>query len=96
MLDRPNVTYLRIRKRDRSPGGGGSGTPEPVDPAVDAEFNPDMVRAPKRLRRTSVRNASLPTAPVALCSRHAERLGPRRRCAELPAASRGCKLTVDS
>jgi len=38
-----------------------------------------MVRAPKRLRRIAVRNASLPTAAVALRSRRAERLARRKR-----------------
>ncbi len=70
----PNLTdrarlYLHKRKRARSPGGRGSGPPSPVDPAVDAEFDHDMVRAPKGLRRIAVGNASLPTAAVALRSR---------------------------
>ncbi len=77
--DRPSATFLRKRKRARSPGARGSGPPEPVDPAVDAESDPDMVRAPKRLRRIAVRNASLPTAAVALRSRRAERLARRKR-----------------
>jgi hypothetical protein len=53
----------------RAVGAQASGPLSPVDPAVDAEFDPDMVRAPKRLRRIAVRNASLLTAAVALCSR---------------------------
>jgi hypothetical protein len=61
--------HYHKRKRARSPGGQGSGLPEPVDLAVDADFDPDMVRAPKRLRRIAVGNASLPTAAVALRSR---------------------------
>jgi hypothetical protein len=57
---------LRKCKRSRSPGGRGSAPQSPVDPAVDAEFDPDMVRAPKQLHRIAVRNALLPTAAVAL------------------------------
>src|SRR5216684_2201265 len=76
-------------KRARSPGSRGSGPPSPVDPALNAEFNPDMVRAPKRLRRTSVRNISLPTAAVALRSRRAERLWRQKRKKVLRRAARG-------
>jgi hypothetical protein len=79
MLDRPNMTYLRICKWDHLPRGGGLGTLEPVDPIVNAEFNPDMVRTPKQLRRTFVHNASLPTAPVTLCSQHVEWLRRQNR-----------------
>jgi hypothetical protein len=78
LTDRARL-YLHKRKRARSPGGRGSGPPDPVDPAVDAEFDPDMVRARKRLRRILVRNASVPTVAVALRSRRAERLAWRKR-----------------
>ena len=79
MPDRPSATCLRKRKRARSPGARGSEPPSPADPAVDAELNPDMVHPPKRLRRIAVRNASLPTAAVALRSRRVERLARRKR-----------------
>jgi hypothetical protein len=81
MLDRPSTAYLRERKRARSPGARSSGPREHADSAarVDAEFDTAMVHAPKRLRLIAVRNASLPTAAVALRSRCAERLGRRRR-----------------
>jgi len=68
MPDRLSATWLHKRKRARSPGARGSGPPSPVDPAVNAEFDPDMVRPPKRLRRIAVGNASPPTAAVALRS----------------------------
>jgi len=48
-----------------------------------------MVLAPKRLRRIAVRNASLPTAAVALRSRRAERLAQRKREKVLRRAARG-------
>jgi hypothetical protein len=41
-------------------------------------LDPDMVRAPKRLRRLAVRNASFPTAAVAVRSRRKERLARRK------------------
>ena len=59
--------------------GSGLRPPSPVDPAVDAEFNPNMVRVPKRLRRIAVNNASLPTAAATLRRRRAERLRWRKR-----------------
>ena len=80
---------LHKRKRARSPGARGSGPPSPVDPAVDAESDPDMVRAPKRLRPIAVRNASLPTAAVALRSQRAERLAQRKREKVLRRAAAG-------
>jgi len=58
-----------------------------------------MARAPKRLRRIAVRNASLPTAAVALRSRPAERLERRKREKALRRAAGGvggCKLTVEA
>ena len=77
----------RKRKRARSP-------------ARDIEFEPepdlDMVRAPKRLRRLAVRNASFPTAAVAVRSRRAERLAGRKsehRACTRPAAV-GWRLAV--
>jgi hypothetical protein len=63
--------------------------PGPVDPAVDGEFDPDMVRAPKRLRHIAVRDASLPTAAVASRSRRAERLAQRKREKVLRRAASG-------
>jgi hypothetical protein len=100
-LDRPSTAYLRKRKRARSPGARSSGPREPADSAawVDAEFDTAMVCAPKRLRRIAVRNASLPTAAVALRSRRAERLGRRKREKALRRAAgrvEGCKLTVEA
>ena len=76
----------RKRKRARSP-------------ARDIEFepeHPDMVRAPKRLRRLAVRNASFPTAAVAVRSWRAERLARRKsehRACTRPAAV-GWRLAV--
>jgi hypothetical protein len=58
-----------------------------------------MVRAPKRLRRIAVRNASLPTAAVALRSWRAERLGRQKREKALRRAAGGvggCRLTVEA
>ncbi len=100
-LDRQSTAYLRKRKRARSPGARGSGPREPADSAawVDAEFDPAMACAPKRLRRIAVRNASLPTAAVALCSRRVERLRRRKREKALRRAAGGvggCKLTVEA
>jgi hypothetical protein len=66
LTDRARLYHKR--KRARSLGGLGSGPPEPVDPAVDAEFDPDMVRPPKGLRHIAMGNASLLTAAVALRS----------------------------
>jgi hypothetical protein len=82
------ATYLYKCKRARSPGGRGSGPPSAIDPTVDAEFDPDMVR-----------NASLPTVAVALRSRRAEWLT-QRKCegaAQSCRQRRGvCELTVEA
>jgi hypothetical protein len=100
-IPRQSMAYLRKHKRARSPGARSSGPQEPTDSAawVDAEFDPAMVRTPKRLRRIAVHNALLPTATVALCSQPAERLGlqkhekvPRRAAGGIG----GCKLTVEA
>jgi hypothetical protein len=66
---------------------------------VDTEFDSAMAHAPKRLRCIVVRNASLPTAAVALRSRRLERLGRRKREKVLRRAAGGvggCKLTVEA
>jgi hypothetical protein len=58
-----------------------------------------MARAPKRLCRIAMRNASLPTAAVALRSRPAERLARQKREKALRRAAGGvggCKLTVEA
>jgi len=44
--------------------------PSPVDPTVNAESDPDMVHALKWPHRITMRDPSLPTAVVALCSQH--------------------------
>ena len=69
------LSASRKRKRARSPARGTEFEPEP-EPEPD--LDPDMVRAPKRLRRLAVRNASFPTAAVAVRSRRAERLARRK------------------
>jgi hypothetical protein len=58
-----------------------------------------MARAPKRLCRIALRDASLPTAAVALHSRRAERLGRKKLEKALRRAAGGiggCKLTVEA
>ena len=97
--DRPTTASLRKRKRARSPSAPGSGPSDPAGPGVDAdaEFNSDMSRAPKRLRRIAVRSASLPTAAIALRSRRAERLARRKREKVLRKATGGVGgMQVDS
>jgi hypothetical protein len=42
--------------------------PSPVDPTVNAESDPNMVCVPKQPRHITMRDPSLPTAAVALCS----------------------------
>jgi hypothetical protein len=44
--------------------------PSPVDPTVNAESDPDMVRAPKQPHCIAMHDHSLPTAVVTLCSQH--------------------------
>ncbi|KAH9979529.1 P-loop containing nucleoside triphosphate hydrolase protein [Lactifluus volemus] len=65
------ASSLRKRKRARSP------TRE-METEPNLGLDPDMVRAPKRLRRLAVRNASFPTAAVAVRSRRKERLARRK------------------
>jgi hypothetical protein len=68
--DRLSTTsHLCKRKRARSPAR---------EIELEPDVDPDMVRAPKRLRRLAVRNASFPTAAVAVRSRRAERLARRK------------------
>jgi hypothetical protein len=79
----------RARQTQTGSLAGQSGLRASVDPALDAESNPDMVRAPKRLCRTSVRNVLLPTAAITLRSRRAERLWRQKRKKVLHRAARG-------
>jgi len=87
--DRPTTASLRKRKRARSPSAPGSGPSDHAGPGVDAEFDSDVSRAPKRLRPIAVRTASLPTAAVALRSRRGERLARRKREKALRKAAGG-------
>ena len=100
-IPRQSTAYLHKHKRARSPGARSSGPREPADSAawVDAEFDPAMVRTPKRLCRIAVHNALLPTATVALRSRPVEWLGLQKH-EKVPCRAAGgvggCKLTVEA
>jgi len=73
-----NIGTLRKRKRAHSLDITGTGTSGPAD-LEETEFDTEMRRVPKRLRRIAVRSASLPTAAVAVRSRRAERQARRKR-----------------
>lgn len=82
-----SLVHNKKRKRARSLSGAAQGSSgsflglAPAEPAaVEIESDPDVVgRAPKRLRRSAVRSASLPIAAVAVRSRRSERLARRKR-----------------
>ena len=73
--DITNFIVKYRRKRKRAPSSDPTG---PAD-LEETEFDFDMRRVPKRLRRIAVRSASLPTAAVAVRSRRAERQARRKR-----------------
>jgi hypothetical protein len=73
----PDITNNR-RKRKRAHSPDTTGTSGLAD-REETEFDTEMRRVPKRLRRIAVRSASLPTAAVAVRSRRAERLARRKR-----------------
>ncbi|KAI0294117.1 P-loop containing nucleoside triphosphate hydrolase protein [Multifurca ochricompacta] len=74
---RVNNSSSSSRKRPRA--RSHSPTLDSGGDELEFELDPDMVRAPKRLRRLAVRRASLPTAAVAVRSRRAERVAHRKR-----------------
>jgi len=74
----PDITNNR-RKRKRALPLDTTGTSGLADLEEATEFDAEMMRVPKRLRRVAVRSASLPTAAVAVRSRRAERQARRKR-----------------
>ena len=78
VVSRPRHITNNRRKRKRAHSPFSTGTTGLVG-LEETEFNTDLTRVPKRLRRIAVRSASLPTAAVAVRNRRAERQARRKR-----------------